>query len=58
MLDLLRQRQRAQEGAEIVGQLMELKPNLVVAELAARQPGPVDRVFAFLDPLRGPVPRP
>jgi len=30
---------------------MKLEPDLVVAELAARQPGPLDGVLAFLDPL-------
>ncbi len=36
MLDLLRQRQGAQEVAEIIGERMELKPDLVVAETVAR----------------------
>ena len=30
---------------------MKLEPNLVVAELPARQPRPFDRVLAFLDKL-------
>ena len=30
---------------------MKLKPNFVVAELAARQPRPLDGVLAFLDVL-------
>ncbi len=51
MLDLLRQRQRAQEVAEVISEHMELKPNRIVAEAVARKPGSVDRVFAFLDPL-------
>ncbi len=36
MLDLLRQRQGAQEVAEIIGERMELEPDLVVAETVAR----------------------
>ncbi len=56
MLDLLRQRQGAQEVAEIIGQRMELEPDLVVAETVARYACPVDGVFAFLDPLLGCAP--
>jgi len=37
------------EVAQIVCQGVKLETNLVVAELAARQPGPFDRVLAFLD---------
>ena len=36
VFDLLRQRQGAQEVAEIIGQRMELEPDLVVAETVAR----------------------
>ncbi len=51
MLDLLRQSQRPHEVSEIVGQGVKLEPNGIVAELAARQPRPFDRVLAFLDVL-------
>ncbi len=51
MLNLLRQGQRPHEVGEIVGQGVKLEPNPVVAELAARQPRPLDRVLAFLDEL-------
>lgn len=51
MFDFFRQRQRPHEVSEVVRQGMKLKPDLVVAELAARQPGPLDGVLAFLDPL-------
>lgn len=36
MLDLLRQRQGAQEVAEIKSERMELEPGLVVTEIVAR----------------------
>ncbi len=36
VFDLLRQRQGAQEVAEIIGERMELEPDLVVAETVAR----------------------
>ena len=39
------------EVAEIVGERVELEPDGVVTELAARQACPLDGVFAFLDPL-------
>ncbi len=35
VFDLLRQRQGAQEGAEIIGERMELEPDLIVAETVA-----------------------
>ena len=35
VLDLLRQRQCAQEVAEIIGQRMELEPNRIVTEVVA-----------------------
>ncbi len=51
MLDLLWQSQRPHEVGEIVGQGVKLQPDGVVAELAALQPRPFDRVLAFLDVL-------
>ena len=51
MFHLLRQRKRPHEVGQIVGQGVKLEPNLVVAELAARQSRPFDRVLAFLDVL-------
>ena len=51
MLHLLRQGQRPHEVAQIVGHGMKLEAHLVVAELAAGQPGPFDRVLAFLNVL-------
>ncbi len=36
VFDLLRQREGAQEVAEIIGECMELEPDLVVAETVAR----------------------
>ncbi len=51
-----RQRQPTQEVSEGVRQGEELKPCLVVPEVPARQPRPLDRVLAFLDPLAS-VPR-
>ncbi len=53
VFDRLRQRQGAHEGGEIIGQRVKLKSNLVVAEPHARQPGPHNRVLAFLDVLLG-----
>ena len=53
MLDLLRQRQGAQEFGEVVGQRMQLEPNGVAPEGAAREPRPAQRVLALLDPLLG-----
>ncbi len=47
----LRQGQRPHEVGQIVGQGVKLEPEGVVAELAARQPRPFDRVLAFLDVL-------
>ncbi len=49
VLGLLRQSQRAQEVAEIVGKRVQLEPNLVVAVAMARKPRPVDGVLALLD---------
>ena len=51
MRDCLGQCQRAQEVAEIVGESMKLKPDRVGSERSARQPRPLDRALAFLDPL-------
>ena len=56
VLNLLRQRQRAQEVAEIVGERVELQANRIVAEAVAGKPCPVDRVLTFLDPLLGCTP--
>ncbi len=47
MLDLLRQREGAQEVAEIIGERMELEPDLVVAETVTGQARPVDGVFCL-----------
>jgi hypothetical protein len=57
MLHILGQGQRPHEVGEIIRQGVKLEPGLVVAELAARQPGPLDDVLAFFDPLlrRAPV---
>jgi len=51
LLDGVRQRRSAQEVAEIVGERMQLQPDGVVGELAAREPRPVDRGLALLDAL-------
>ena len=51
MLNLLRQGQRPHEVTQVVGQGVKLEPDGVVAEPAARQPRPFDRVLAFLDKL-------
>ncbi len=53
VLDLLRQRQRAQEVADIPGERVELQANRIVAEAVAEKPCPVDRVLAFLDRFLG-----
>ena len=51
VLDRLGRRQRAQEVAEIVGERMKLEPHGVGGERPARQPRPLDRALALLDPL-------
>ena len=51
VLDRLGRRQRAQEIAEIVGERMKLEPHRVGGERPARQPRPLDRALALLDPL-------
>ncbi len=51
MFHRLGQGQRPEEVADIVGQGMQLKTYLVVAEAMAGKPGPVDRVLALLDVL-------
>ncbi len=56
MLDLLRQRQRAQEVAENLGKRVELHANHIAAKAVAGLTRPVDRVLAFLDPLLGCTP--
>ena len=53
---LLRQRQRAQEVVDIVGERVELQANRIAAEAVAGQTCPVDRILAFLDPLLGCTP--
>src|SRR5262245_47615579 len=44
-------RQRPQEVGEVVGKRMKLKPHRVCGKVPARQPPPLDRALAFLDPL-------
>ena len=56
MLDRLRQRQRAQEVAGILGERVELQANRIAAKAVAGQTCPVDRILAFLDPLLGCTP--
>jgi hypothetical protein len=51
MLHLFGQSQSSHEVGEIIRQRVKLQPDLVVAELAPRQTGPLDGVLAFLDPL-------
>ena len=51
MLNGLRQRQCAQEVAEIVGERMQLQPDGVVGELAAGETRPSDGIFPLLDML-------
>jgi hypothetical protein len=50
-LDQLFLRQRPQEVAKIVGECVKLEPHRVGGERPARQPRPLDRAFALLDPL-------
>jgi len=51
VFDLLRQCKRPHEVAQIVSQGMKLQANLVVAELAAGQPCPLDGVLSLFDVL-------
>jgi len=51
VLDRLRCCKRAEKVAKIVGERMELEPHGVGRERPARQPCPLDRALAFLDPL-------
>ena len=51
MFHLLAQGQCPHDVGEIVSQGVQLKPDLVVAELAAWQPGPFDDALAFFDSL-------
>ncbi len=51
MFHRLGQGQRPHEVGKIVGQGMQLKTYLVVAEAVARKLRPVDRVLALLDVL-------
>ena len=53
----LRQRDAAQERGQIVGEGVQLQPDLVVAEPLARQPRPAEGVLSFLDMLLGGVDR-
>ena len=53
VFDRLGRCQRAQEVAEIVGERVKLKPHGIGSERPARQPRPLDRALAFLDPLLG-----
>src|SRR5260221_10966204 len=55
VLDRLRCRKRAEKVAKIVGERMKLEPHGVGRERPARQPCPLDRALAFLDPLFAPV---
>jgi len=48
---LLRQISALQEDAEIVGQCVQLKADLVLLLDLAGQPRPIDRLLAFLDML-------
>jgi hypothetical protein len=47
----LRNRQRAEEVPEVVGQRMQLEADGVRVERATRQPRPLDRALTFLYPL-------
>ena len=51
VLHFPRQGQRPHEIAEVVGQGVKLKPDLVVAELLAREASPPDGILAFLGML-------
>ena len=51
VLDRLRCCKRAEKVAKIVGERMKLEPHGVGRERPARQPCPLDRPLAFLDPL-------
>ena len=51
ILDRLWRRQRAQKITKIVGQRMKLKSNRVGGEGPTREPCPLDRALALLDPL-------
>src|SRR5262249_22285148 len=51
VLDWLRCCKRAEKVAKIVGERMKLEPHGVGRERPARQPCPLDRALAFLDPL-------
>ena len=51
MFHRLGQRERAQEVAQVVGERVQLKTHLVIAEAVAGKPCPVDGVLALLDVL-------
>ena len=53
LLHTRRQRQPAQEVAQVVRQHMQLQPRLVGVEAVTAQTCPTDRVLALLDPLLG-----
>jgi len=46
-----RQHRLPQKITQIVGQHEQVQPHLVVHKVMARQPRPLDRVLALLDPL-------
>jgi hypothetical protein len=54
LLHGIRQRQSAQEVAEVVGECVQLQANGVVGELATGQSCPPDGVLAFLDGISNP----
>ena len=56
MLHIFQQCQGLHEDGQIVSTGMKLEPDFDVVELAAVQPGPLDGVFAFFDPLLGRSP--
>ena len=51
--DLFREVYTLQEDTEVVSQCVKLKPDLIVTEPLAGQPGPGDSVLVFLDMLLG-----
>src|ERR1017187_9594837 len=55
-LDLSRQDQLSKEVPKVVGQDEEMQSDLVVVEFVARQPRPLNRILALLDPLLGGSP--
>ena len=49
----LGQRQPPQKVTEIIGQSEQLKANLIIHEIMAGKPCPLQGIFTFLDPLFG-----